>query len=115
MPQIMKLIKTKSSEDISLRMYILTWFAVVLLDYKSIILNDNDLIISNSISLLLITSTIILIIRFRIKQKYKPEVSLCKNKTLLKNSFAEKEVSDPLNEKLDAVGVETSPFKKGKE
>jgi len=63
--QTKKLIKTKSSKDISLLTYILTSLAIFASDIVAIIENVPSLIISNSISLLLISINLSLIIKYK--------------------------------------------------
>lgn len=64
-PQTIKLIKTKSSKDISLRTYLLTFVWVALSVYVAYINNAIDLVISNWLSLWFLLLNIWLIIKYR--------------------------------------------------
>ncbi|MDR3519546.1 MAG: SemiSWEET family transporter [Candidatus Pacebacteria bacterium] len=64
-PQIYKLIKTKSSNDISLSMYLLTWVAVGIVVVDTSLHHDFGSAISNFVSLVTMSITIFLVIRYR--------------------------------------------------
>ena len=64
-PQSIKLIKTKKSNDISLTMYIITIGAVILSITASINPFNLNLLISNSVSLTMLSFNLFLIIRYR--------------------------------------------------
>jgi uncharacterized protein with PQ loop repeat len=64
-PQIVKLIRTKSSEDISVWMYILTWVAVAIVVVDTSMHHDFGSAISNFISLCTLSITTFLVIRYK--------------------------------------------------
>jgi len=66
-PQIVKLIRTKSSEDISIWMYILTMVGVVLMVVDNYLHQDFGAMISNSVSLITLVITTFLVIKYRKK------------------------------------------------
>jgi MtN3 and saliva related transmembrane protein len=67
-PQIAKLIKTKSSDDISVWMYILTFAAVFIVVVDSFIHNDYGVMVSNMASLATLGTTTFLILKYRTKK-----------------------------------------------
>jgi MtN3 and saliva related transmembrane protein len=67
-PQIIKLIRTKSSEDISIWMYILTWVAVAIVVIDTFLHHDFGSAISNLISLITMSITIFLVIKYKKKK-----------------------------------------------
>ena len=66
-PQIVKLIRTKSSEDISIWMYILTWVAVAIVIIDTFLHHDIGSAISNLVSLVTMSITIFLVIKYKKK------------------------------------------------
>jgi len=70
-PQIYKLIRTKSSEDISTWMYVLTWVAVAIVVVDTFMHHDYGSMISNFVSLCTLSITTFLVIRYK---KKKPTV-----------------------------------------
>ena len=70
-PQIVKLIRTKSSEDISIWMYILTWVAVAIVVIDTYLHHDIGSAISNLVSLITMTITIFLVIKYK-----KPKIAV---------------------------------------
>lgn len=66
-PQIVKLLRTKSSNDISLWMYILTWVAVALVVIDTFLHQDIGSAISNLVSLITMSVTIFLVIKYKKK------------------------------------------------
>jgi len=66
-PQIIKLIKSKKSDDISLFTYVLTYFAITLILIKSILENQIEIALANSMSFITLSINIYLIIKFRLK------------------------------------------------
>ena len=67
-PQIVKLIKTKSSNDISVSMYVITWVAVAIVVVSTSIHHDIGSAISNFVSLVTMTITIFLVIKYKKKK-----------------------------------------------
>ena len=67
-PQIIKLIRTKSSEDISIWMYILTWVAVAIVVVDTSLHHDIGSAISNLVSLITMSITIFLVIKYKKKR-----------------------------------------------
>jgi uncharacterized protein with PQ loop repeat len=67
-PQIVKLLRTKSSNDISVSMYILTWVAVAIVVVDTFLHHDFGSAISNFVSLITMSTTIFLVIKYRIKR-----------------------------------------------
>jgi uncharacterized protein with PQ loop repeat len=67
-PQIVKLIKTKSSEDISTWMYVLTWVAVAIVVVDTFLHHDFGSMVSNFISLITISITTFLVIKYKKKK-----------------------------------------------
>jgi len=64
-PQVIKIAKTKKTQDISLHMYILLTTGIFLWLVYGLIINDLPLIFANLISLILATSVLV----FKIKYK----------------------------------------------
>lgn len=60
LPQIYKLIKTKSSKDISLSMYLITWVAMALTIIQAYQDGSTQVVISTAISLLTVSISIYL-------------------------------------------------------
>ena len=67
-PQIYKLIKTKSSNDISLSMYLLTWVAIGIVVIDTYLHRDFGSAISNFVSLVTMSITIFLVIKYKTKK-----------------------------------------------
>ncbi len=65
LPQTIKLLRTKKSEDISIIMYLMTFFGVLLLFMRSIEIKDLALILANGGSLLFLILNTFLIIKYR--------------------------------------------------
>ena len=65
-PQLIKLFKTKSGDDISLMTYILTLIAVIILLINSVDTGNITLIVSNTVScfFLVLNSALIILYRF---------------------------------------------------
>lgn len=70
-PQIIKLIRTKSSNDISVWMYILTWIAVAIVVVDTFLHHDTGSMVSNFVSLCTLSVTTFLVIKYK---KKKPPV-----------------------------------------
>ncbi len=51
-PQILKIIKTNDTKDVSLKMYIIFTFGVFMWFFYGVLLNNKVMIITNSISLI---------------------------------------------------------------
>ena len=68
-PQIIKLLKTKSSNDISIWMYILTWVAVAIVVVDTFLHHDFGSMVSNFVSLGTLSVTTFLVIKYRQKKK----------------------------------------------
>jgi len=64
-PQIVKLIRTKSSEDISTWMYILTFIAVFIVVVDTFVHHNISAMISNLVSLITMGITIFLVIKYK--------------------------------------------------
>lgn len=69
-PQIIKLIKTKSSEDISTSMYLITFLAVLLVVIDAFVHHNKSLMVSNLVSLITMGVTIFLVIKYKKKPSY---------------------------------------------
>lgn len=68
-PQTVKLLQRKSSEDISMITYFCTWTAVCLLVLNSLINSNSSLLISNALSMTTLTINLFLIIKYRGRKK----------------------------------------------
>ncbi|PIR68214.1 hypothetical protein COU49_02630 [Candidatus Nomurabacteria bacterium CG10_big_fil_rev_8_21_14_0_10_35_16] len=68
LPQMIKLIKTKSSEDISILMYLITFLAVTIVVIDAYLVKNNSILVSNLASLIIITINTILVIKYRKKK-----------------------------------------------
>ena len=66
LPQIIKLVKTKNSADISLLSYFITIIAVSFMLYESIYSANMRLIFANGISIIIMTVIVILILVYKI-------------------------------------------------
>jgi len=66
-PQIVKLLKTKSSEDISTWMYIITFMAVFIVVIDTFVHHNMSAMISNLVSLITMGITIFLVIKYKKK------------------------------------------------
>ena len=75
-PQIVKLIKTKSSNDISVWMYILTWVAVAIVVVSTFIHHDIGSAISNLVSLITMSITIFLVFKYKNNPAPKPQIRM---------------------------------------
>jgi uncharacterized protein with PQ loop repeat len=64
-PQIVKLLRTKSSKDISIWTYILTWVAVAIVVVDTFMHHDFGSMISNFISLVTLSITAFLVVRYK--------------------------------------------------
>ena len=64
-PQTVKLLRTKQSQDISKLTYTLTLFAVVLIFFKSIIDGSAEVAIANGASILMMTTNLFLILKYK--------------------------------------------------
>ncbi len=64
-PQMLKLIKTKSSEDISVSMYVLTCVAIFIVIVDAYLNRNTSILISNIASLLITGTNTILIIKYK--------------------------------------------------
>ena len=62
-PQMIKLIKTKSSEDISITMYVITCIAVVIVIIDAYLQNNRSILFSNLASLAIVGVNTILTIK----------------------------------------------------
>lgn len=67
-PQIIKLLKRKRSDDISVLMFLFTWIAVVLLFIDSLQNGSLSLVWANGASLTTMSINLFLILKFRAKQ-----------------------------------------------
>lgn len=63
-PQTIKLLKIKSSRDISKLTYTSTWIAVLLLTIRSFELRDSMLFFGNSVSMITLTINLFLIFKY---------------------------------------------------
>lgn len=66
-PQTVKLWKTKSSKDISIWMYVMTFLGVLLIFIRALQVGDMAIILANAGSLLFLAINLFLIIKYRIK------------------------------------------------
>ncbi len=67
LPQMIKLIKTKSSEDISISMYLITDLAISIIIVDAYLSQNYSILISNAVSLVLTLINTILTIKYRKK------------------------------------------------
>ena len=65
LPQILKLLKTKSSNDISLQMYLITATAISIVVVDAYLSHNNSILVSNLFSLASVVVTTFLIIYYR--------------------------------------------------
>jgi len=65
LPQMLKLIKTKKSNDLSIITYFLTGIAVFLLTIKSYLINDFYLCFANSVSFSMLSINLFLIFKYK--------------------------------------------------
>ena len=63
-PQIIKLVRTKSSKDISVSMYVITWIAMVLTIVQAYQDGSTQVVISTTLSLLTVSISIFLTILY---------------------------------------------------
>jgi len=68
LPQTIKLIKTKSSQDISIIMYLMTLAGVLLIFIRAVQIGDWSIILGNGGSLLFLILNTLLIIKYRVKK-----------------------------------------------
>jgi len=61
-PQTLKLIKRRSSEDVSLLMYVITWFAILFVLTSA----EGGVFWSNMVSWIILTVNLLLILKFRL-------------------------------------------------
>jgi uncharacterized protein with PQ loop repeat len=64
-PQIIKLLKTKSSNDISATMYLLTCTAIFIVVIDAFVHHNNSIFISNTASLIMCGTTTFLTIKYK--------------------------------------------------
>jgi len=64
-PQTIRLLKRKSSEDISIITYLCTWIAVSLLVLNSIQNGNMSLIVANGVSMITLTLNLFLALKYR--------------------------------------------------
>ncbi len=67
-PQMFKLIKTKSSEDISLLMYLITLLAITLIVIDAYLAKNNSILVSNLASLAITGTNTFLVIKYKKKK-----------------------------------------------
>jgi len=67
-PQIIKLIKTKSSDDISATMYLLTCTAIAIVVVDAFVHHNMSIFVSNSASLIMCGTTTFLTIKYKKKR-----------------------------------------------
>jgi len=65
LPQTIRLLKTKSSEDISITMYLMTLAGVLLIFIRAVEIRDTAIILGNGGSLIFIILNTFLVIRYR--------------------------------------------------
>jgi len=68
LPQTIKLIRTKSSQDISLSMYLMTLAGVLLIFIRAVQIGDWSIILGNGGSLFFLALNTFLIVRYRPKK-----------------------------------------------
>lgn len=66
-PQMIKLLKTKSSEDISVWMYLITCLAILIVVIDAYMHKNNSILISNLASLAITSTNTFLIIKYKKK------------------------------------------------
>ena len=64
-PQMIKLLKTKSSEDISIWMYALTCIAILIIITDAYLSGNNSIMVSNLASLIITGTNTFLTIKYR--------------------------------------------------
>jgi MtN3 and saliva related transmembrane protein len=65
LPQMIKLIKTKSSEDISISMYLITDLAIAIIVIDAAVSKNYSILVSNAVSLILTGINTFLTIKYR--------------------------------------------------
>ena len=68
-PQLIKLLKTKSSDDISIWMYILTMTAIAIIIVDSYLGGNTSVMVSNSVSFVMAGANLFLIVKYRHNKK----------------------------------------------
>lgn len=66
-PQTIKLLRTKSSEDISVWMYLLTDIAVIIIVIDAYLNHNNSILFSNLASLCIVGTNTFLVIKYKKK------------------------------------------------
>jgi len=64
-PQTLALLKRKTSDDISIITYMMTWIAVVLITIKAAIAGENEIMIANLVSTTTLSLNLFLTIYYR--------------------------------------------------
>jgi MtN3 and saliva related transmembrane protein len=64
-PQVLKVWRTRSVEDLSLRMYLSLWLGLVLWLVYGLVLRDVPLILANGVSLVLVSVVLYFRVRYR--------------------------------------------------
>ncbi|OGZ60325.1 MAG: hypothetical protein A3F94_00815 [Candidatus Spechtbacteria bacterium RIFCSPLOWO2_12_FULL_38_22] len=64
LPQLIKILKTKSTKDISLLLFIMAFLGVILWLVYGFLINDVPVMVGNGISLLLVGSVLILKLKY---------------------------------------------------
>ena len=64
LPQLIKILKTKSTKDISLLLFIMAFLGVILWLVYGFLINDIPVMVGNGISLLLVGSVLILKLKY---------------------------------------------------
>jgi MtN3 and saliva related transmembrane protein len=67
LPQMLKLIKTKSSKDISISMYLITLLAILLVLIDAFLSRNKSIVFSNSVSFIITGINTFLVIWYRKK------------------------------------------------
>lgn len=67
LPQMVRLIKTKSSEDISISMYLITDLAIAIIVIDAALSQNYSILVSNAVSLVLTSINTFLTIKYRKK------------------------------------------------
>lgn len=65
LPQAFKIIKTKSTKDISLMMYLVLWLGTLLWLIYGIAINELPVIVANTISLSFISTILLLKLKYK--------------------------------------------------
>ncbi len=64
-PQMVKLLRTKSSEDISISMYLLTCLGIAIIVLDAYLAGNTSILVANLVSLILTVTNTVLVIKYK--------------------------------------------------